>query len=279
MDEFPPPILHPPRGGLPVVLSIPHSGRDYPASVLALATQGKACLEPLEDPLVDRLAWRAIGAGVGAAIQQVPRAVIDCNRGEDEVDPASINDVSPAPVGPKARHGLGIIASRTRRHGKLWRQPVDRIMFQHRLEAIHRPYHQAVAAMLDMVAIEHGGAILLDLHSMPPRPSGGAEIIIGNRYGKSADEWLTDRAAASIRAQGFGVALNDPYAGGAIVGRHGRPDANIHALQIEIDRRLYLDIDLRSPGPGFDRLASFIDRLVRELGEYFADDGLARAAE
>lgn len=279
MDEFPPPILHPPRGGLPVILSIPHSGRDYPASVLALATQGRTCLEPLEDPLVDRLAWRAIGAGVGAVVQYVPRAVIDCNRGEDEVDPASVSDISPAPIGPKARHGLGIVASRTRRHGKLWREPIGRTAFETRLASIHRPYHRAIATMLDSVAIEHGGAILIDLHSMPPHPSGGAEIIVGNRRGTSASEWLTDRVAAIIRAQGYSVALNDPYAGGAIVERHGRPEANVHALQIEIDRRLYLDIDLRSPGPGFDRMTSFVDRLVREVGEYFVADGLARAAE
>ena len=124
--DYPEPIVHPLRGTLPVLLSIPHAGREYDAATLANAAQGLAALQPLEDPLVDRLCWRAIGAGIGAVVQPVPRAVIDCNRGEEEVDPAAIRQVSPVPVGPRARHGLGLIPSRTQRHGALWRRPIDR---------------------------------------------------------------------------------------------------------------------------------------------------------
>lgn len=279
MDEFLPPILHPARNDLPVVLSIPHAGREYPVAIIALATQGKACLETLEDPLVDRLAWRAIKSGTGAVVQPVARAVIDCNRREEEVDPASVTGVSPAPVGLKARFGLGIIASRTRRHGSLWRRPIDKAEFDRRLAQIHRPYHASIQKLVDEVASVHGGAILIDLHSMPPRPSGGAEIVVGDLFGKSAASWLSNKAVAIARAQGFSAALNDPYAGGAIVERHGQPGHNIHALQIEMDRRLYLNTDLQSPGPGFDRMALFVERLIRELGEAFAERNFAQAAE
>src|SRR6188508_2439089 len=105
MSRYPCPIIHPSRGSLPVLLSVPHSGRDYDAALLANAAKGRASLEPLEDPLVDRLAWRAIAAGLGAIIQPVPRAVIDCNRDEEELDPAAIAGVGAEPVGSRARHG------------------------------------------------------------------------------------------------------------------------------------------------------------------------------
>lgn len=279
MNDFPLPTVHPSRASLPVLLSIPHSGRDYPQAILDRTTQGLACLEPLEDPLVDRLAWRAISGGVGAVIQNVPRAIIDCNRAEDETDPAAITGVSPEPVGIKAHYGLGIVPSRTRKHGKLWRSPIDRNEFHSRIQSVHRPYHAAIARELDRIAIAHGGAILIDLHSMPPRSSGASVIVIGNRHGKCASDWISQQATTFVRRQGFRVSLNDPYAGGEIVRRHGQPDHNIHALQIEIDRRLYLDLDLRSPGRGFDRVSLFVERLVRELTAAFADDDLSKAAE
>ena len=279
MRPYPPPTLHASRNALPVLLSVPHSGRDYHPELLANAAQGRLALEMLEDPLVDRLAWRAIAAGAGAVIQPVPRAVIDCNRGEDEVDPAAIAQVSPSPVGARARHGLGLIASRTHRHGALWRRPIDRAELNRRVETIHRPYHRAIEQALDMLAIAHGEALLIDCHSMPPRPRGEADIVIGDLHGLSAAGWLSDAAAAIARAQGFSVARNDPYAGGAIVARHGRPVDGIHAMQIEIDRATYLGRDLRTPGPGFDRVAQLIEALAQGLGEALLAGGLRDAAE
>ena len=279
MRPYPPPIIHAPRNGLPVLLSVPHSGRDYDPALLANAAQGRCALEMLEDPLVDRLAWRAIAAGTGAVIQPVPRAVIDCNRGEDEVDPAAIALVSPAPVGARARHGLGLIASRTHRHGALWRRPIDRAEFDRRVETVHRPYHCALEQALDALAIAHGEALLIDCHSMPPRPRGEADIVIGDLHGASAAGWLSDAAAAIARGHGFRVARNDPYAGGAIIARHGRPTDGIHAVQIEIDRAAYLGRDLRTPGPGFDRVAGLLEALARGLGRAMLDRELREAAE
>src|SRR4051812_39494120 len=119
MGRYPSPTIHPSRGSWPVLLSVPHSGRDYDSLVLGNAVQGRRALETLEDPLVDRLAWRAIALGVGAVVQSVPRAVIDCNRDEDELDPAAIAGISSAPVGARARHGLGLVPSRSPRHGPL----------------------------------------------------------------------------------------------------------------------------------------------------------------
>ena len=304
MGRYPPPTIHPPRGlqgaaspGLaraacppdrrasqwrapqwPVLLSIPHAGRDYDPAILANAAQGRRGLETLEDPLVDRLCWRAIAAGFGAVVQNVPRAVIDCNRDEEEVDPGAIAGISPAPVGPRARYGLGLIASRTHRHGALWRQPIDRAELKRRIEEVHRPYHQALATALDMLAARFGEALLIDCHSMPPRP-GQAEIVIGDRRGKSAAAWLSTEAAGIARSAGFKTALNDPYAGGAIVARHGCPGEGIYAIQLEIDRSTYLARDGRTAGVGFDRIACLVESLATGLGEAIIARGLREAAE
>ena len=278
MRPYPPPTLHPSRGTLPVLLSVPHAGRDYDAAILANATQGQRSLETLEDPLVDRLCWRAIGAGFGAVIQNVPRAVIDCNRGEEEVDPAAIEGVAPAPVGPRARYGLGLIPSRTHRHGTLWRRRIDRAELERRINEVHRPYHELIETELEALASRFGEALLIDCHSMPSR-AGQAEMVIGDRQGASAASWLSAETTRIGRTAGFRTALNEPYAGGAIVTRHGRPAAGIHAIQLEIDRATYLTRDARAPGVGFDRIAGFLEALATGLGEAILTRGMREAAE
>jgi N-formylglutamate amidohydrolase len=279
MGRYPPPTIYPSRSHLPVLLSVPHSGRDYDSAVLSNAAQGQRALETLEDPLVDRLAWRALAAGIGAAIQPVPRAVIDCNRDEEEVDPAAIAGIGLAPVGPRARNGLGLVPSRTHRHGMLWRRPIDRAELDRRIDQVHRPYHRALAEGLDALQTRHGEALLLDCHSMPSRQGGQVDVVIGDRHGTSASAWISAEAATIVRAAGFRAALNDPYAGGAIAARHGKPQAGIHALQLEIDRSLYLDRGGRTAGPGFDRIALLIDTLATELGAALCARGIREAAE
>ena len=279
MHLYPAPIVHPPRRPLPVLLSVPHSGRDYDEVVLANAAQGRRALETLEDPLVDRLAWRAISAGIGAVVQPVPRAIIDCNRDEEEVDPAAILGISPGPVGPRARYGLGLIPSRTHRHGRLWRRPIDHAEFRQRIEQVHRPYHEALKGGLAAHVALHGEALLIDCHSMPSRPHGQAQLVIGDRHGTSAAGWLVQEAARLARAAGFTVALNDPYAGGAIIARHGRPHQGVHAIQLEIGRETYLAGDGRMANAGFDRVASLIETLGGSLGQALLDRAIATAAE
>jgi len=278
MRRYPPPTIYPPRGSLPVLLSVPHAGRDYDVDVLANAAQGRGALETLEDPFVDRLCWRAIAAGIGAVLQNVPRAVIDCNRDECEVDPAAVEGISPAPVGPRARFGLGLVASRTHRHGALWRRRIDRAELGQRIELVHRPYHAALTDGLEALAVRFGEAILLDCHSMPSR-RGQAEVVIGDRQGSSAAHWVSSTAAGIARTAGFKAALNDPYAGGAIVANHGRPADGIHAIQLEIDRSLYLKADSRTPGVGFDRVAGLIDAIAVGLGNALLQRSLPEAAE
>lgn len=266
---LPPPIIHLPRAAVPVLLSVPHSGRDYPRWLLADAAGGRAALEKLEDPLVDRLAWRALARGIGAIIARAPRAAIDCNRCADEIDPAVISGAPAEAVGARARGGLGIVPSRGAPNGRLWRRPIDGAELERRIAEVHEPFHQAVASELDRLAETHGVALLIDCHSMPRR-RGQADIVIGDRHGGSAAPWLAGQAARIARSEGWSAGLNDPYAGGYVVERHGRPDRGIHALQLEIDRSCYLARDMRSPGPGFDRAARLIEQLAFGLAEALA---------
>ncbi len=269
-SPLPPPIIHAPRGRIPVLLSVPHSGREYPSWLLANAVGGRPGLQRLEDPLVDRLVWRALAQGVGAVVARTPRAAIDCNRGADEIDPTVIGDAARDPVGVRARGGLGIVPSRSAPHGRLWRRPIDMAELELRIAAAHAPFHQALADGLDRLVGLHGRALLIDCHSMPGR-SGEAQVVFGDRHGGSAAPWLAGEAARIARADGWSAALNDPYAGGHVIERHGRPERGVHALQIEIDRSCYLARDLRSPGPGFDRAARLIERLAFGLAEALAE--------
>ena len=279
MTELLSPIVHQPRAGLPVLLSVPHSGRDYPDWLIDMASGGKAALAALEDPLVDRLAWRAIQRGVGAVVARAPRAAIDCNRGEDEVDPAVIDGARRSRVTARARGGLGIIPARTQQHGFLWRRAISSKQLQERLDQAHRPFHRAIDEQLGMLADRFGCALLLDCHSMPPPPEGIPPIIFGDCHGRSADAWVSAEAVAIARRRGFEAGLNDPFAGGYVVERHSAPARGIHALQLEIDRRCYLDDALKAPGKGFDRVAAFIDALAVGLGEALRGQQYATAAE
>lgn len=279
MTFLPSPTIHSCRADLPVLLSVPHSGRDYPDWLLAMAASGPASLETLEDPLVDRLVWRAMQHGIGAVISRTPRAAVDCNRAEQEVDPSVVQGSSARPMTARARGGLGIVPGRTQQHGYLWRQPIRREDLERRLDAAHRPYHEAIERELADLHARFGCALLLDCHSMPPPAAGVAPIIFGDCHGRSAANWITREARRLAERQGFAAAANEPFAGGHVVERHGRPSTGIHALQIEIDRRCYLDGRLREPGAGFDAVARLIEVLALELGEALLGRQFATAAE
>jgi len=264
---------------LPVLLSVPHSGRDYPAWLVEMAAAGRPSLTALEDPLVDRLVWRAMGRGAGAVIAQTPRAAIDCNRSEDEVDPSVVDGARRSRLTARARGGLGIVPGRTLQHGHLWRRPITPAQLADRIDQAHRPYHRAIDDQLSLLVDRFGCALLLDCHSMPPPAAGIAPIIFGDRRGRTADAWLSQEALNIAQRCGFEAGLNDPFAGGHVIERHARPAHAVHALQIEIDRRCYLDKKLSAPGPGFDKAAGLIEALALGLGEALLGRQFATAAE
>jgi len=147
-SPLPPPIVHQSRASIPVLLSVPHAGREYPLWLIANSATGRPGLESLEDPLVDRLVWRALARGLGAVIARTPRAAIDCNRAADETDPLVISDSSSEAVSARARGGLGIVPSRGLK-GRLWRRPIDQAELDLRITNAHAPFHQAIGDELE----------------------------------------------------------------------------------------------------------------------------------
>jgi N-formylglutamate amidohydrolase len=159
----------------------------------------------------------------------------------------------------------------------LWRRPLAGEELERRLEDAYRPYHRAIEAQLSLLFDRFGCALLLDCHSMPPSKT-SAEIVFGDRFGRSAAPWVIAEALGVARDSGFAPAANDPFAGGHILDRHGSPNSGVHALQIEVDRRSYLDPS-GEPGGDFDRVSELIEKLALRLGTLLLDRRAAAAAE
>ncbi|MDZ3830980.1 MAG: N-formylglutamate amidohydrolase [Sphingopyxis sp.] len=270
----------------PVVVSVPHAGRIYPSALIAAARVDQKILERLEDRWCDRVANDASGAGATVVQALWARAVADCNRGEGQMAPAEVavalRPQFSAP-GRKERAGLGVVPTRLAESGPLWRRPIDAAELAWRLEGVHRPYHIALEDELDVARRRHGHAVLIDLHSMPPIPAGqpghGARIVVGDCFGESCDDWLTELVVGMATSLDVAVTRNQPYAGGHIVRRHGRPARQVHAVQIEIDRTLYLTPDRLPDVARTAWLARWFATLVGEAGQAFPRNAQPIAAE
>ena len=266
----------------PVVISVAHAGRDYPLPLRAALRAPLSAAVALEDRHVDAVALAARVVETTIVAQRA-RAWIDLNRAEDERDPRA--DEGAGPLGPgasKAGNGLGLIPRRSASAAELWRRRWSDAEVRARIAGDHQPFHAAVAAALAAARARFGVAVLLDLHSMPPLTGAarGTRVVLGDRWGRAAGTRFVARAEAVAAAAGLPAALNTPYAGGHILDRHGRPAAGVHAIQLELDRSLYLDRALHRPGPGLVRTAA----LVRDILAALADEALAgvqlpRAAE
>jgi len=227
------------------VFSSPHSGAEYPADFLH-----DSCLTPLqlrssEDAFVDRFIGDTLGAPVLKA--RFPRAYVDLNRAVDELDPAVIQGAKGAASNPRIAAGLGVIPrvvanGRAIRLGKIKLAEAEA-----RLAACYAPYHTALRGLIQGQHARFGACMLFDLHSMPRAclPSSLSfkrpEIVIGDHYGTACDHWLSDAVVNIFETAGFTVARNNPFAGGYITRHYGDPANGVHAMQIEIDRSLYMD--------------------------------------
>lgn len=258
----------------PVVVSVPHAGRIYPPAILAAARVGRPDLERLEDSWCDLVASDARDAGATVVEALWARAVADCNRGEGQMAPGEVAPPLRAQFsapGRKERAGLGVVPTRLADCGPLWKRPIDAAALRWRLESLHRPYHAALTDELNAARDRFGHAILIDLHSMPSIPPGqpghDARIVIGDHFGATAGEWVVDLVMAAAGRLNENVARNQPYAGGHIVRTHGRPGQAIHAVQIEIDRSLYLTPERLPDAERIARLASWFSDLVKEAGQ------------
>jgi len=276
----------PARPETPVLITVPHAGRDYPLALRSAAACPIEQLAALEDRHADRLVELASARGFTTFVAKRARGWIDLNRDEREVDPAMID---PPPARhlvretDKVRGGLGLVPRRLPGGGEIWRRRIDAEDLATRIREEHRPWHDAIHLALAERRATFGAALLLECHSMPPlrRTSGGPppQLVIGDRYGRSAGAVLVDRIAAVTRAHGISTAFNAPYAGGHALERHGLPQAGVHAIQIELDRSLYLASDMRSPGAGLTAAQALVLAIAQALDEELRAAGLPLAAE
>jgi N-formylglutamate amidohydrolase len=258
----------------PILLSVPHAGREYPGALLNKLRVSPEELVRLEDRYADRLVQPAIASGITAIVAHRARAWIDLNRAEHDIDPEMVRGpveaVSNEPSA-KTRGGLGLIPRRLSGCGELWNGPLDPDEVETRLSNYHRPYHLAVEHCLQQMQARFGIAILLDIHSMPPlsRQQGWnkAVVVVGDRFGKSATARYSETILAIARGRKLEAALNHPYPGDYMLRRHGEPHRNVHAIQLEIDRSLYLDELLREPSQALASITGFISDIAFALSD------------
>lgn len=266
----------PQPSSVPVLIAVPHAGRAYTPALLERMRNPSSVALRLEDRHVDALAEQ-VAAATGAAllVAHAPRAMIDLNRATDDIDwemfGQGMPDIGSYTPSRRARSGLGLIPRRLPGLGELWKRRHHQADLTARIACVHKPYHSAIAGTLVGIRQRWGAALLIDLHSMPPlAPRAGApsaEFVIGDRFGASCDGGLVGSAFAYFGELGRRTAHNRPYAGGYVLERHAAPSAGLHALQVEIDRRSYLDDKLDRLGKGFPAMVQLLSGLVRRLSE------------
>lgn len=264
----------PPVGATPLVFASPHSGDVYPPEPERHPDLSDASLRSAEDAMMDALARpaaEAVGAPFLAAC--IGRSYVDLNRSPDDLDPAAVAGLDAVEPGPRARAGYGVIPRLSGDGRPLRAAPLRREEAERRLRRVHDVYHAALAELMLTAREAHGRAVLIDWHSMPGRAAGsrpgvrGIDVVLGDRHGTACDAALVRRARQALEARGLRVALNRPYAGGWSTERWGRPAEGFHALQVEINRDLYLDPAALTPGPGFARAAAAVTALAHALSD------------
>lgn len=267
-------VVRPAQQTAPVVFASPHSGRQYPAEFI-----GQSCLDGLalrrsEDAFVEQLFQGAPGHGAPLLVAHFPRAYVDANREAYELDPRMFSDALPDHVttrSPRIAAGLGTIARVVANGEEIYHAPLTYAEARRRIEATHRPYHQALATLLAETRRSFGGALLIDCHSMPSNVGGLkgdrllADVVLGDCHGTSAAPAMSALAEHLLKEQGFSVTRNRPYAGGYTTRHYGRPRASVHVLQVEINRALYLDEARIEPLPCMAEVARRLDGFIGRL--------------
>ena len=271
---------------VPFLFASPHSGRSYPDSLLASTRLDATTLRRSEDAFVDELFAGALRLGAPLLAAQFPRAFLDVNRSQRELDAGMFSGALGVPVDaptPRVAAGLGVIPRIVRDGAEIYRGKLDGAEAEARLTQLYQPYHEALAGLIEETRARFGVAVLIDCHSMPSALS-GPDIVLGDRYGASAAPALTARAEAAFTREGFSVARNTPYAGGHTTALYGKVAKGCHALQIEINRALYLDEDRIAKKASFESVKSRLTRAIAHLtaiplAHLGTPDSLPEAAE
>lgn len=255
----------------PFVFSSPHSGRDYPADFLAASRLDAQALRKSEDCFVDELFSGMPQLGAPLLCALFPRAYLDLNREPYELDPELVREPLPAHANTQSIRvagGLGTVARIVADGEEIYPGALPLSVVMKRIETLYFPFHNALARLMEQTGNRFGFSVLVDCHSMPSSnavPGGGPrpDIVIGDRFGASCDQRVVRLVREGFQRKGYDVQMNRPYAGGYITEHHGRPPRGAHALQIEINRGLYLDERRFARGAHFTALQ-------RDLNEIFA---------
>ncbi len=256
---------------IPLIFASPHSGRIYPPQMTSASRLDGAAIRRSEDAWVDRLIGAAPTHGVTLLKALFARVFFDVNREPWELDPAMFEDELPAYARARTARvaaGLGAIARIVSEGQEIYDRKLTFDEARERVEGVHQPYHGALAGLIAEAKAEHGVAVLVDWHSMPAAAAqqaglgGGCDLVLGDRFGAACAPALSRQVERELEAMGYRVARNAPYAGGYTTEHYGRPQRGVHALQIEINRALYVDEVTLEPTDGFAQLQADLDKLA-----------------
>lgn len=250
-------LKRPEAHSVPFLFASPHSGRRYPVALAAASRLDPLTLRRSEDAFVDELFAEVVQLGAPLLTAEFPRVFLDVNRGMGELDAGMFSGplavaVDTAPS-PRVAAGLGVIPRIVRDGADIYRGRLKPEEAALRLEKLYRPWHQALAGLVAETRARFGAAMVVDCHSMPSA-LGAPDIVLGDRYGAAAGPMLSRLAEEAFAREGLSVARNAPYAGGHTTVLYGHPAEGVHALQIEVNRRLYLDEDRIVKKEGFETL-------------------------
>jgi N-formylglutamate amidohydrolase len=276
-DELDPPfdIIEPAQGAGPVLFNSPHRGSTYPAAFLANSRLDVATLRRSEDSYVDLLIAGVVERGYPIMRAHFPRCYVDVNREPYELDPRMFDGRLPSFANTRSMRvagGLGTVARVVGDAQEIYDRRISVDDAMRRIESLYKPYHRALRRLFTKMHRNFGAAVLLDCHSMPsnagqrderPRP----EFVIGDRYGTSCVAVVAECVETTLRKLGYSVSRNKPYAGGFITEHYGNPSAGLHAVQLEINRALYMDERRYERSASFAALAADLETVGRRLGE------------
>lgn len=266
-------LFLPSRRTTSIIFSSPHSGRDYPVSFLQDSQLDARVIRSSEDAFVDLLFADAPTYGAPLLAARAPRAYVDMNRSVDELDPALIAGIESRSHNPRVSSGLGVIPRVVSNGREIYSGKISPEQANIRLQRHWYPYHHRLQDLIDDNMRDFGMSILIDCHSMPheaianvtrvgqPRP----EVVLGDRFGASAGNDITDQVEAAFRRSGLRVARNAPFAGAYITQHYGRPSRRQHAVQVEIDRSLYMNEHMVRPNGNFRNFQRVISQVMRDI--------------
>ena len=257
-----------------IVIASPHSGRNYLSSVKEQSILDPITLRSSEDAFVDELMDFAPALGIPLICSEIPRAFVDLNRGRDELDPAIIEGIKPNRQNPRVISGLGVIPRVVANGKEIYSGKLSKEAAIERLENFWDPYHSKLAELLDRARQQFGYSILIDTHSMPHEAILNAsssfrtsQIVLGDRYGATCAPEIINDLIKLISKNGLRASRNIPFSGAYIVQKYGSPGVNRHAIQLEIDRSIYMDERKIQKLEKFHELKNKLQSIMRDFSQ------------